>query len=80
MIHSLVVDGNTATIAFSGADKVILSPRGRGVQMQRFDDEGRHEATFTFREDDGYIRFDLVAHDGKRANTCAYFLDELLGK
>ena len=77
LIHSLVVEGNTATIEFSGATSVILSPRGRGVQVKKFEDEGRKTATFTFREDDGYIRFDLVARDGKRANTCAYFLDEL---
>lgn len=77
LIHSLVVEGLTATIEFSGADTVLLSPRGRGVQKRTYTDEGRHCVTFEFREDDGYIRFDLIARDGKRANTCAYFLDEL---
>lgn len=78
VIHSLAVSGRVATIEFSGADTVILSPRGRGVQKKVFEDEGRHKATFEFKKDDGYIRFDLVSCGGKRANTCAYFLDELL--
>lgn len=77
LIHSLSVSGHVATIEFSGANTVILSPYGRGVQKKCFEGEGRHKATFEFKKDDGYIRFDLIASDGKLANTCAYFLDEL---
>lgn len=77
LIHSLVVSGRIAQIEFSGADTVIMSHRTRNVQKKTFADEGRHKATFEFKKDDGYIRFDLIARDGKRANTCAYFLDDL---
>ena len=77
IIHSLVVSGRIATIEFSGADTVIMSHRTRSVQKKTLEGTGRHMVSMEFKKDDGYLRFDLISPDGKRANTCAYFLDAL---
>ena len=77
IIHSLVVSGRIATIEFSGADTVIMSHRTRSVQKKTLEGTGRHKVSMEFKKDDGYLRFDLISPDGKRANTCAYFLDAL---
>ena len=79
VIHELYVEGNTATLTYSGGAYAAMSTNGRRVKRCEADDLlGENTVSFSFDpEKESYIRFDVVDNQGRRANTCAYFVDEL---
>ena len=59
------------------AERISYSTRGRRTGVV-FDEEGNlTEAKFTIKETDEYFRIDVIDKYGKRANTQAYFINEL---
>ncbi|MBE7060055.1 MAG: hypothetical protein E7389_04475 [Ruminococcaceae bacterium] len=77
-ITSLYVEDGTACLKFSGGEYAVMSTKGRRVDKQLAKNpDGDSVVRFRLFEDDFYIRFDVVDKYGKRANTNAYFLDEL---
>lgn len=76
-IHELYIENMVAYITVSDAEFVAMSTMGRRVQVQSINGK---ECTLKFdiKESDGYIRFDVVDRLGKRANTCAYFIDDII--
>ena len=78
-ITSLYVEDGTACLKFSGGEYAVMSTKGRRVDKQLAENPGgENEVRFKIFEDDFYIRFDVVDKYGKRANTNAYFLDEII--
>ena len=77
-IYSLYVEDGFVHIKCSDARQICYSTRGRRVRSVRArDGERLTEAAFEIREADGYFRIDVIDEYGKRANTQAYFIDEL---
>lgn len=76
-IHELYVEDMKAFITVSGGEFVTVSTMGRRTQMQSVSGK---ECTLKFdiKESDGYIRFDVADRFGKRANTCAYFIEDIV--
>jgi hypothetical protein len=62
----------------SDAKRISYSTRGRRVQaVNARDGEMLNSACFEIRETDGYFRIDVVDEKGQRANTQAYFVNEI---
>ncbi len=75
IIHELYLEDGYAHITYSGGDFAVMSTKGRRVDKQLAENCcGENTARFKIKNDDGYIRFDVVDKFGRRANTCAYFL------
>ncbi len=77
VIHSLHVEDGRVHVECSNARQITYSTRGRRVQSVYDADGGLTEASFEIRDADGYFRIDVIDAEGKRANTQAYFLDEI---
>ena len=77
-IYSLYVEDGRVYIQCSNAVQICYSTRGRRVKSVRATDGGfLSEASFEIKDTDGYFRLDVIDAEGKRANTQAYFLEEL---
>ena len=78
VIKELYIEDDTAYLTYEGGIYATISTRGRRAQrIVAENPDGVNTVAFKFLPDDGYIRFDVVGKDGTRANTNAYFLDEI---
>ena len=77
-IYSLYVEDGKVYIECSEARQIAYSTRGRRVKAANAP-AGKliTEATFEIKDTDGYFRIDVIDAEGKRANTQAYFLNEI---
>lgn len=76
-IYSLWYDG-ALHITCSPAERVYMSTNRRAVQCAYASkDKPVTEATFKVSPDDKYVRVTVMDKYGKRANTNAYFIDDL---
>ena len=77
-IIELYVEKNIAHLTFSKGIFATMSTCGRRVVKKEAENpDGVNKVEFEILPTDGYIRFDVVDREGKRANTCAYFLENL---
>ena len=79
VIKELYVEDGKAYLSFEGGEYALMSTKGRRASRKLAQNpNGENTVCFDIKmETDEYIRFDVVGSDGKRANTCAYFIDEL---
>ncbi len=79
VIKSLVIEDNKAILTYEkGAYAAISCQSRRSKKIVAENKNGENVAIFDILpERDGYIRFDVVDAEGNRANTNAYFCDEL---
>ena len=77
-IYELFVEDGAVHLRCSNAKEITLSTRGRRSDIA-VAEEGHSltEASFPLQESDGYFRIDVIDRCGRRANTQAYFLDEI---
>ena len=78
LIYDLSVEEGVVHVRSSEAVEITLSTRGRRSDIAMAE-EGKTvtEASFPLCETDGYFRIDVVDAQGRRANSQAYFLEEL---
>ena len=77
-IYSLYVEDGRVYVECSDAKRISYSTRGRRAQaVNACDGERLDRASFEIRETDGYFRIDVVDEKGQRANTQAYFVNEI---
>ena len=78
-IKELYVEDNKAYLTFSKGEYAVMSTKGRRVKLMMAEvPDDVNKVEFEILPSDGYIRFDVVDKKGKRANTCAYFLEDIL--
>ncbi len=77
IIHSLYVEDGKVYIKCSDARSITYSTEGRRTQAINAVDGYVNEAVFDIKDTDGYFRIDVIDERGSRANTQAYFVDEL---
>lgn len=78
-IYELYIEGNTVYIKCSPADRIVLSTGRRRADIKYCEiDSFITEASFDIFPEDKYVRFTVVDKNEKRANTNAYFTDEIL--
>lgn len=77
IIHSLYVEDGRVYIKCSDARSITYSTRGRRTQAINAADGYVNEAVFEIKDTDGYFRIDVIDEHGSRANTQAYFIEEL---
>lgn len=77
-IRELYVENGMVYIKTSDAKIISLSTEGRRSAAKRAD-EGVcvNEAVFELCDDDGYFRIDVLDEKGRRADSQAYFINEL---
>ncbi|MBQ3133522.1 MAG: hypothetical protein IJC17_04515 [Clostridia bacterium] len=79
VIRELSLEENVATVTFEkGVYATMSSNDRRGKKAVADDPMGENTVSFEIPAGTEYVRFDVVGADGTRANTCAYFLDEVL--
>ena len=77
-IYSLYVEDGRVYVKCSDAKRISYSTRGRRSKaVNAKEGEYLTEASFEIRETDGYFRIEVMNEKGQRANTQAYFLNEL---
>ena len=78
-IKEIYVEGDKVTIKTSPAEGIIYTAMGRSHQNNIMEQGGEPvtEATFTIKPWHVYFRITVRDMQGKRANTRAYWLDEL---
>ena len=79
VIKSLYVEDDIAHMVFEKGEFAVMSTRGRRINRQiATNPDGENTVEFKILPDeDGYIRFDVVDKYGRRANTCAYFIEDI---
>lgn len=78
LIYSLYVEDGRVHVKSSDAKKICYSTRGRrAVAVCADEGDVLTSASFEIRESDEYFRIDVVDDKGQRANTQAYFVDEI---
>ena len=82
VIKSLVIEDNKAILTYEkGAYATISCQSRRSKKLLSENIDGESVAVFDILPDkDGYIRFDVVDKEGRRANTNAYFCKDLFVK
>lgn len=76
-IYRLFVEDGVARISVQAGCIVAFSTGTRRTEQKETPKEdGIYEVTFPYTKDDIYIRFDVIDEKGRRANTCAYFVEE----
>ncbi len=74
-INGLYIDGDKAHISVPCGERIVMTTGiRRTVVKDLSDEENLDNIVFDISKDDRYIRFDVIDKDGKRANTCAYFV------
>lgn len=79
IIRGLYIENNVAHLTFEKGEYAIMSTKGRRT-VKKLAENSNGENMVEFRilpDEDGYVRFDVVDKSGKRANTCAYFLEDM---
>jgi hypothetical protein len=76
-IYSLYVEDGKVYIKCSDVKKICYSTRGRRTKAINATEGTIDEAVFEIKDTDGYFRIDIVDENGLRANTQAYFMNEL---
>ncbi|MBQ4543857.1 MAG: hypothetical protein IJA19_06795 [Clostridia bacterium] len=77
-IKELYIEENKAYITYCKGSYATMSTEGRRVSRINAENKnGENTAVFEFLPEDGYIRFDVIDKYGKRANTNAYFIEDL---
>ena len=81
LINELWFEDGRIHITCSDVKRIILNTDSRHVGIVRAD-EGKtvNEASFEVSKNDVYVRITVEDEKGKRANTSAYFIDELFGE
>ena len=74
-IKSLWYENGKIFIECSDAVEISLSTKYR--RAKKFTGEALTKAEFEVKDTDGYVRIKVTDKTGKRANTNAYFTDEL---
>lgn len=74
LIHELYIEDGVISLTFEGGEYATMSTAGRRVRRKDAYCEGENTVKFHLGESDGYVRFDVVDKQGRRANTCAYFV------
>ena len=77
MIYSLYVEDGKVHVECSDAKRICYSTRGRRVKAVNAADGYINEAEFEIRDQDGYFRIEIIDEKGQRANTQAYFVEEI---
>ena len=83
-IDKLYLDGTKLCVECSEASEICLrtEPRNkaknRPARVAARPGESVTKAEFEVLPEDGYLRLEIIGHDGKKAFTRAYFVDELL--
>lgn len=79
LIKALWVEDSTVHVRSSEARAITLTTQGRRAASARAGrGESICEAAFPLKSEDGYFRVEVTDWEGQRANSRAYFLDELL--
>ncbi len=74
-INGLYVEGKTAHISVPKGKYVVMTTGIRRTEIKELSKEADlNDIKFEITDADKYIRFDVADEDGKRANTCAYFI------
>ena len=78
-IKEIYVEGDKVTVKTSAAEGIIYTAMGRSHQNNIMEKDGEPvtEATFTIKPWHVYFRITVRDLNGKRANTRAYWIDEL---
>lgn len=76
-IYSLYVEDGYVHIECSDAKRICYSTRGRRTKAVNAGDGYVNSAVFEIKDTDGYFRIDVIDDKGNRANTQAYFVDEM---
>jgi len=80
-IESLYVEDNIVTIVCSEAVRISCTTAGRHGQVANaVGSERLTQATFSIHPSDVYFRLEVMDERGDRANSRAYFLDELFSR
>ncbi len=77
LIEELFTEDGFIHIKCSPAAKITISTRGRRTEARVMKEEPLCEAKFEIKEKDEYVRLDVIDTSGRRANTQAYFVNEL---
>ncbi len=78
-IYALYVEDGKLCIECSGVRSIHMTTGGRRTEVARVHDgETIEKACFNINPNDVYIRVQITDNSGKRANTNAYFLDEII--
>lgn len=77
IIYELYVEDGWVHIRCSDAKRITYSTRGRRSVAVNAAEGHINEAMFEIRDTDGYFRIDVIDENGLRANTQAYFIDEI---
>lgn len=78
-IHSLYTEDGNLCIKCSGVRSIHMTTGGRRTEVARVHDgETLSEARFYIDPKDVYVRVQITDNSGRRANTNAYFIDEIL--
>ena len=77
IIHSLYVEDGKVYVECSDARQITYSTRGRRTQAVNAINGCVNRAVFEIKDTDEYFRIDVIDGHGFRANTQAYFIDEL---
>ncbi len=78
LIRELYIEGTRAYLTYEKGCCATMSTRGRRTVRISAECERVNTAVFEFLPDkDGYLRFDVIDREGRRANTNAYFIDEI---
>lgn len=76
-IFSLYVEDGKVHVRCSDAKRISYSTHGRRTVGVNADGSALNEAVFEIRDTDGYFRIEVLDHMGQRANTQAYFIEEI---
>lgn len=76
-IYSLYVEDGRAYIECSDAKRICYSTRGRRAKAVNAGDGYVNSAVFEIKDSDEYFRIDVIDDKGNRANTQAFFVDEM---
>ena len=77
-IYSLYVEDSKVYVECSDAKRISYSTRGRRSSAVNADlGETLNSACFEMKDTDGYFRIEVIDENGRRANTQAYFLNEI---
>lgn len=79
VIDEMYIEDNKVFVKCSDAKRISYSTEGRRATVVSAE-EGKsvNEAVFEIREADGYFRIDVMDKYGNRANTQAYFIEDLM--
>lgn len=79
IIKNLYVEDKKAYLTFEKGEYATISTKGRrSKKIDAKNSDTENTVCFDILESDGYVRFDVVDKYGKRANTVAYMVENIL--